>query len=58
MGQDKKGGNPTLPSEKCEVEGGMKFKKNQAYRMRQLIREELSEPLKLSLGLWTREALQ
>lgn len=52
------GGKRGLRSKKRGVQGGMKLKKDQAYRVRELIKEKLPEQLKLPFGLWTREAVQ
>ena len=56
--QYKKGGKRSLRSKKRGVKGGMKLKKDQAYKVRQLIKDKLPEQLKLPFGLWTREAVQ
>ncbi len=56
--QYRSGGKRALRSKKRGVQGGMKLKKAQAYKVRQLIREKLPEQLKLPFGLWTREAVQ
>ena len=54
----KKGGKRALYSKKRGIKGGKKLKKEQSYRVRQLIKEKLPEQLKLPFGLWTREAVQ
>lgn len=54
----KKGGKRALASRKRGVQGGKKLKKDQAHKVRQLIKEKLPEQLKLPFGLWTREAVQ
>ena len=54
----RKGGKAALRSKKRGVKGGMKLKKDQAHRVRQLIKDKLPEQLKLPFGLWTREAVQ
>lgn len=54
----KTGGKRALYSKKRGVQGGMKLKKDQAYKVRQLIKDKLPEQLKLPFGLWTREAVQ
>lgn len=54
----KQGGKRALYSKKRGVQGGKKLKKDQAYKVRQLIKEKLPEQLKLPFGLWTREAVQ
>lgn len=56
--QYKAGGKRALRSRKRGVQGGMKLKKDQAHKVRELIREKLPEQLKLPFGLWTREAVQ
>ncbi|VAW10766.1 Mobile element protein [hydrothermal vent metagenome] len=56
--QYKKGGKRSLRSRKRGIQGGMKLKKYQAYKVRQFIKEKLPEQLKLPFGLWTREAVQ
>lgn len=56
--QYRSGGRRALRSKKRGVQGGMKLKKDQAYKVRQLIKEKLPEQLKLPFGLWTREAVQ
>lgn len=52
------GGKRALSSKKRGIRGGMKLKKDQAYKVRELIKEKLPEQLKLPFGLWTREAVQ
>lgn len=52
------GGKRALRSRKRGVRGGMKLKKDQAHKVRELIREKLPDQLKLPFGLWTREAVQ
>lgn len=54
----KTGGKRSPRSRKRGVRGGMKLKKDQAHKVRELIREKLPEQLKLPFGLWTREAVQ
>ena len=54
----KKGGKRALRSKKRGVQGGNKLKKDQAYQIRQLIKDKLPDQLKLPFGLWTREAVQ
>ena len=56
--QYKAGGKRALRSRKRGVQGGMKLKKDQAHKVRELIREKLPEQLRLPFGLWTREAVQ
>ncbi len=54
----KQGGKRALRSKKRGVQGGNKLKKDQAYQVRQLIKDKLPDQLKLPFGLWTREAVQ
>jgi len=54
----KQGGKRALYSNKRGVQGGKKLKKDQAYKVRQIIKEKLPDQLKLPFGLWTREAVQ
>jgi len=54
----KQGGKRALKSKKRGVQGGKKLKKDQAYQIRQLIKDKLPEQLKLAFGLWTRQAVQ
>lgn len=54
----REGGKQALRSKKRGVQGGMKLKKDQAYQVRQLIKDKLPDQLKLPFGLWTREAVQ
>lgn len=56
--QYKVGGKKALYASKRGVNGGKKLKKDQAYKVRQLIKEKLPDQLKLPFGLWTREAVQ
>jgi len=56
--QYREGGKKSLYSSKRGARGGKKLKKEQAYKVRQLIKEKLPEQLKLPFGLWTREAVQ
>jgi transposase len=53
----KVGGKKALKSKKRGVQQGKKLKKDQAYRIRELIKEKLPDQLKLPFGLWTREAV-
>jgi len=46
----KTGGKRALYSKKRGVQGGMKLKKDQAYKVRQLIKDKLPEQLKLPFG--------
>lgn len=52
-----KGGRGLL-SKKRGVQGGKKINGKQAAEVRQLVKDKLPEQLKLSFGLWTREAVQ
>ncbi len=54
----KKNGNSALKNNKRGVNQGKKLKKEQAYQISQIIKTKLPEQLKLSFGLWTREAVQ
>ena len=54
----KQGGKRALRSKKRGIQGGNKLKKDQAYQVRQLIKDKLPDQLKLPFGLWTREAVQ
>jgi len=54
----KVGGKKSLKSKKRGVSQGKKLKKDQAYQIRQLIKDKLPDQLKLPFGLWTREAVQ
>ncbi len=54
----KAGGKRALRSKKRGVNQGKKLKKDQAYKVRQLIKDKLPDQLKLPFGLWTREAVQ
>lgn len=56
--QYKKGGKQALKSKKRGVNQGKKLKKDQAYKIRELIKDKLPDQLKLPFGLWTREAVQ
>jgi len=47
-----------LTSKKRGVQGGKKINGKQAAEVRQLIKDKLPDQLKLSFGLWTREAVQ
>lgn len=47
-----------LLSKKRGVQGGKKITGKQAAEVRQLVKDKLPEQLKLSFGLWTREAVQ
>ena len=54
----KQKGKRGLVSKKRGVQGGKKVNGTQAAEIRQLIKDKLPEQLKLSFGLWTREAVQ
>ena len=54
----KQGGKRALRSKKRGIQGGNKLKKDQAYQVRQLIKDKLPDQLKLPFGLWTPEAVQ
>jgi transposase len=54
----KEKGSRGLLSKKRGVQGGKKIKGKQAAEVRQLVKDKLPEQLKLSFGLWTREAVQ
>ena len=51
-------GKRGLVSKKRGVQGGKKVNGMQAAEIRKLIKDKLPEQLKLSFGLWTREAVQ
>ncbi len=54
----KEGGSRSLQSKKRGVKGGKKINGKQSAQVRRLIKEKLPDQLKLSYGLWTREAVQ
>ncbi len=54
----KVGGKQSLRNKKRGVKQGKKLKKDQAYAIRELIKEKMPDQLKLPFGLWTREAVQ
>ena len=54
----KQKGSRGLASKKRGVQGGKKINGKQAAEVRQLVKDKLPEQLKLSFGLWTREAVQ
>ena len=54
----KQSGKRALASKKRGSKSGVKLKKDQAYKIRQMIKDKLPEQLKLPFGLWTREAVQ
>jgi transposase len=47
-----------ISEKKRGVQGGKKINGKQAAEIRQLIKDKLPDQLKLSYGLWTREAVQ
>lgn len=58
MTRYKQKGSRGLLSKKRGVQGGKKINGKQAAEVRQLVKDKLPEQLKLSFGLWTREAVQ
>lgn len=54
----KVGGSKNIKAKKRGVKGGKKINGKQAAEVRQLVKDKLPEQLKLSFGLWTREAVQ
>ncbi len=54
----KQKGSRGLVSKKRGVQGGKKISGKQSAEVRQLVKDKLPEQLKLSFGLWTREAVQ
>lgn len=54
----KDSGKRGILPKKRGVQGGKKINGNQAADVRRLIREKMPDQLKLSFGLWTREAVQ
>jgi transposase len=54
----KQKGRRGLVSKKRGVQGGKKINGKQAAEVRQLVKDKMPEQLKLSFGLWTREAVQ
>lgn len=54
----KQKGRRGLDSKKRGVQGGKKINGRQSAEVRQLIKDKLPDQLKLSYGLWTREAVQ
>lgn len=54
----KQGGKRSLASKKRGVKSGIKLTGVQASEVRRLIRDKQPDQLKLSFGLWTREAVQ
>jgi len=51
-------GKRSLYSKKRGIQGGKKINGKQSAEVRQLIKDKLPDQLKLSFGLWTREAVQ
>jgi transposase len=51
-------GKRSLYSKKRGVQRGKKINGKQSFELRQLIKDKLPDQLKLSFGLWTREAVQ
>jgi transposase len=51
-------GRKGLTSKKRGTKGGSKFSSTQAATVKRLIKDKLPDQLKLSFGLWTREAVQ
>jgi transposase len=54
----KLGGSRNIKEKKRGVQGGKKITGKQSAEVRQLIKDKLPDQLKLSFGLWTREAVQ
>lgn len=54
----KDNGTRGILPQKRGVQGGKKITGKQAAEIRQLVKDKLPEQLKLSFGLWTREAVQ
>jgi transposase len=54
----KDNGTRGILPKKRGVQGGKKINGKQAAEVRQLVKDKLPEQLKLSFGLWTREAVQ
>jgi transposase len=54
----KQGGKRSLHNKKRGVQGGKKINGKQSAEVRRLIKDKLPDQLKLSFGLWTREAVQ
>lgn len=54
----KENGSRGLASKKRGLQGGKKINGKQSAEVRQLIKDKLPDQLKLSFGLWTREAVQ
>lgn len=54
----KDGGLRAIEEKKRGVQGGKKINGMQSAEVRRLVKEKLPEQLKLSFGLWTREAVQ
>ncbi len=54
----KEGGLRAIEEKKRGVQGGKKINGFQSAEIRRLVKEKMPEQLKLSFGLWTREAVQ
>jgi transposase len=54
----KLGGSRNIKEKKRGVQGGKKINGKQSAEIRMLIKDKLPDQLKLSFGLWTREAVQ
>lgn len=54
----KRGGQRAISEKKRGVRGGKKINGVQSAEIRRLIKDKLPDQLKLSFGLWTREAVQ
>ena len=54
----KTGGSRSIKEKKRGVSGGKKINGKQSAEIRQLIKDKMPDQLKLSFGLWTREAVQ
>lgn len=54
----KDGGLRAIEEKKRGVQGGKKINGQQSAEVRRLVKEKMPEQLKLSFGLWTREAVQ
>lgn len=51
------GGSRNIKAKKRGIQGGKKINNKQSAEVRQLIKDKLPDQLKLSFGLWTREAV-
>lgn len=54
----KLGGTKNIKEKKRGVQGGKKLNGKQSAEIRMLIKDKLPDQLKLSYGLWSREAVQ